>query len=74
MIPAGCAVVIMADAADLTLTLTGNGATPESGNILQGTSSAGAVAGARVLSNVGDDFGFFTFTGTIPANKAYYVE
>ena len=75
VIPAGCAVVIMAESADLTLTLTGSGATPESGNILRGTPSATAApAGAHVMSKVDSAFGFFTFTGTIPANKAYYVE
>ena len=75
IIPAGCAVVIMADTSELTLTATGLSATPEDGNILQGTSAATAApSGARVLSQVGETFGFFQFTGTIPANKAYYVE
>lgn len=75
IVPAGCAVVIVADAASLTLTMTGSSATPKDGNILQGTSTATAApAKAYVLSKEGETFGFFKFTGTIPANKAYYVE
>lgn len=85
IIPANCAVVIMADTSALTnptvasgiVTLTPTSAAEPvvSGNILQGTSAeTAAPAGARVLSKVSDTFGFFEFTGEIPANKAYYVE
>ena len=85
VIPAGCAVVIMADASALTnptatggiITITETTAAEPSvsGNILLGVDTpTSAPSGAHVLSKVGDDFGFFTFTGTIPANKAYYVE
>ncbi len=85
VIPAGCAVVIMADASALTnrtatggiVTLTPTSAAEPSvsGNILLGVDSpTAAPSGAYVMSKVGSDFGFFTFTGTIPANKAYYVE
>lgn len=75
IVPAGCAVVIMADKSSVTLTVTDATATPETGNILQGTSAATAApAHARVMSQVGTTFGFFEYTGEIPANKAYYVE
>jgi hypothetical protein len=75
IIPAGCAVVIVSDASELTMTMTGSGATPKEGNILRGTSAATAApANAYVLSKEGETFGFFKYTGEIPANKAYYVE
>lgn len=86
IIPKGTAVIIMADTSALdasdkiTLIPTAVTATPVSGNVLQGTSSATAastVAGGKkvyVLSKVGDDFGFFEYTGEIPGNKAYYNE
>ena len=90
IIPANCAVVIIADTAELTLTSTDSSATPESGNILLGVSAdtkastllTPAVPGSNlyltavyVLSRDSDgNFGFFKFSGTIPANKAYYVE
>ena len=84
IIPAGCAVIIMADASAmygilagsgyLVLTATSADAPSVSGNILQGTSSAATVPGAYVLSKVSDNFGFYEYTGEIPANKAYYVE
>ena len=84
IIPANCAVVIMADASVLTNVSNGSGtltistttadAPAVSGNILQGTSSAATVPGAYVLSKVSDNFGFYEYTGEIPANKAYYVE
>ena len=73
VIPAACAVVIMADSDDITLTVTDSTATPEPGNILKGTSAATpAPAGAHVMSKVENTFGFFNYSGTIPANKAYY--
>ncbi len=83
IVPSDCAVVIIADTADLTLTMTGSSATPEDGNILRGTDADTAVSSLDVPSgqNVyvmskpsGGTFGFFQFTGTIPANKAYYFE
>lgn len=75
IVPAGCAVVIMADSASLTLSATNSNAPNVSGNILLGTSAAmAAPAGTHVLSKVSENFGFFGFTGEIPANKAYYVE
>lgn len=84
IIPAGCPVIIMADASaltgisagsgTLTLTATSDDAPSVSGNILQGTSSAATVPGAKVLGRVGENFGFFGYTGSIPANKAYYIE
>ena len=75
IVPAGCAVVIMAESASITLTATNANAPAVSGSILRGASTATAApSGAHVLSKVSEAFGFFTFTGTIPANKAYYVE
>lgn len=82
IVPAGCAVVIMADSADITLTVTDASATAESGNILHGTSEATAKASlfsgnqkVYVMGKSGNNFGFFEFSGaTVPANKAYYVE
>ena len=74
IIPADCAVIIMADSADITLNVTSATAPSVSGNILQGTSAEATKSGVFVMSKVGNEFGFFNFTGTVPANKAYYVE
>ena len=75
VIPAGCAVVIMADSASLEITCPSNSAPSVTGNILRGTSSAiQAPSGAHVMSQVGNTFGFFEYSGEIPAGKAYYVE
>ena len=75
IVPANCAVVIMADSASLTLSATNSNAPEVSGNILLGTSAAmAAPSGAHVLSKVSESVGFYSFTGDIPANKAYYVE
>ena len=80
VIPADCAVVIMAESASIdpsiaiTLTKTEATATPEAGNILEGTITATDKPGVHVMSKSGTSFGFFEYTGTdpIPANKAYY--
>ena len=76
IIPAGCPVVIMADSASLTLTVTEESATPESGNILQGTLDETPTPNdAHVLSLVNGVIGFYRYSGGfIPANKAYYEE
>ena len=75
IVPAGCAVVIMSDSASIEITLTDANAPAVSGNILLGTTAtAAAPSNAHVLSKVDSNFGFFGFTGEIPANKAYYVE
>ncbi len=82
-IPAGTPVVIMSDAAAITLTkLDASTMTAESDNIFQGTAAetlrTSLITGSQkvyVLGKVGDEFGFYEYTGdTIPANKAYYVE
>ena len=82
-IPAGTPVVIMSDAAAITLTkLDASTMTAESDNILHGTAAetlrTSLITGSQkvyVLGKVGDEFGFYEYTGdTIPANKAYYVE
>ena len=83
IVPAGTAVIIMTTKADVAMTATLSTATPESGNILQGTSEATSVESLSipdgkkvyVMGQVSGNFGFFEYTGsTIPANKAYYVE
>lgn len=82
IIPAGCAVVIMAEASaltsvqdgsgTLTLTATNETASAVIGNILKGTISKTDKSNVHVMSKVGNTFGFFPFIGSIPANKAYY--
>ncbi len=82
IIPKNTAVIIMADASavdasgKIVLTTTTETATPVSGNVLHGTSTATAAgANTYVLSkDANGNFGFFKFTGTIPANKAYINE
>lgn len=87
VIPAGTAVVIVADTASIQLTATDSTEpiTLNSGtNILQGSNAAvsltaGEIDGktAYVMGLVGNPavLGFYPFTGpAIPANKAYYVE
>lgn len=75
IIPADCAVMIMAESASVTLTATDASVPSVAGNILHGTSAATtAPAGAHVMSKVSDTFGFFEYSGEIPAGKAYYVE
>ena len=83
VIPADCAVVIMAESASIEATVSGADAPSVDGNILEGTSADTAastlVTGTKkvhVMGLVSNTFGFFEYTGTdpIPANKAYYVE
>lgn len=83
IIPAGCAVVIMADKTAVELTSTTNAAPSVTGNILKGATADTAVSSLNlqsgqkvyVLGQSGDTLGFYEFTGeTIPANKAYYIE
>lgn len=81
-IPANTAVVIIADRANIALTLDSrttviNDHAP-GGNQLQGSDSPVTVSGLggtpHVLSLDGTTIGFHPYTGTeIPANKAYYV-
>lgn len=72
LIPAGCAVVIMAESESVTLTATSDEAPSVSDNILKGTTTATEKTDVHVMGLSGDTFGFFSFTGTIPAGKAYY--
>lgn len=83
VIPADTPVVIMSDAAAITLTkIDATTVAAESGNILRGTAvetlRTGLITGSEkvyVLGKIGDVFGFYEYTGDeIPANKAYYVE
>lgn len=82
VIPADCAVVIMADSETIPLTITYETATPESGNILKGvvadTAMTDLITGSEkvcVMGKSGSTFGFFEFSGTtVPAKKAYYLK
>ena len=82
VIPAGCAVIIMADTETIPLTVTYETATQESGNILKGvvadTAKTDLTTGSEkvcVMGKSGSTFGFFEFSGTtVPANKAYYLK
>lgn len=73
IVPAGCAVVIMSDSASLTLTAISAAVPSVTGNILRGTAAATTKLSVYVMSQANGAFGFFEFTGEIPANKAYYV-
>ena len=81
LIPADCAVVIMAESASIEVTATTADAPSVDGNILQGTSAATAastlVTGnqkVHVMGLVSNTFGFFEYSGEIPAHKAFYVK
>ena len=87
VIPADCAVVIMVESSStndpIEITLTKTSPYSSVTGILRGTSTATAasslVSGTNkkvyVLGKDADgNVGFFPFDGTIPANKAYYVE
>lgn len=80
VIPSATAVIIVADAASVTLsTLASTEVTAYAGNILQGSDSVVAVSGLSgtpyVLNISGGTLGFYKFTGaSIPAGKAYYLK
>lgn len=80
VIPSGTAVIIVADAASVTLTtLASTEVTAYAGNILQGSDTAVTVSGLSgtpyVLNISGGTLGFYKFTGaSIPAGKAYYLK
>lgn len=87
-IPAGVAVVILSDSADIEIqSITDNTSVTDhayGGNILRGSNSPVTVTDEKVdgktpyvLGVAGDPavLGFYKYTGSfIPANKAYYVE
>jgi hypothetical protein len=82
VIPAMTPVIIMSEAASISLQKMATAPSiTVSENILQGTDANKNVShyynsmekNAYVLSKVGDVFGFFKFSGTIPANKAYFI-
>ena len=77
VIPAGTAVIIVADAAEVTLTkLDSTEVTAHAGNILVGsdTEIAKPAGNVYVLGIVESTLGFYKYTGSvIPAGKAYYV-
>ena len=83
VIPHGTAVIVVADAASITLSkLASTDVTAHAGNILQGSDTAVTVTAGKVdgktpyvLNISGDNLGFYKFTGsTIPAGKAYYLK
>ena len=77
VIPRGTAVIIVADAVELTLTkLDSTEVTAHAGNILVGsdTEIAKPAGNVYVLGIVEGAVGFYKYSGsTIPAGKAYYV-
>lgn len=85
IIPSDCPVVIMVESSStndsIDITLTKTSPKQSEGGVLEGTSTptdaSSLVTGNEkvyVLSKDADgNVGFFPFTGTIPANKAYYV-
>ena len=79
VIPHGTAVIVVADAASITLTkLASTEVTAYDGNILRGSDTALAKPAGTVyvLGIAGEPaaLGFFSFKGsTIPAGKAYYL-
>ena len=80
VIPHGTAVIIVADAASVTLsTLASTEVTAYAGNILIGSNSEVTVSGLSgipyVLNISGGTLGLYKFTGeSIPAGKAYYLK
>lgn len=83
VIPHGTAVIVVADAASITLTkLASTDVTAHAGSILQGSDTAVTVTAGKVdgktpyVLNISSEvLGFYKFTGdTIPAGKAYYLK
>ena len=86
IIPADCPVVIMVESSStndsIEITLTKTSPKQSEGGVLEGTSTPTAASSlvtgnekVYVLSKDADgNVGFFPFTGTIPANKAYYIK
>lgn len=83
VIPHGTAVIVVADAASITLTkLASTDVTAHAGSILQGSDTAVTVTAGKVdgktpyvLYISSEVLGFYKFTGdTIPAGKAYYLK
>ena len=77
-IPAGTAVIIIADSASVVLTKSNSNASVEihgGSNILKGSNTPVAQDDTqRVLGVVGEVLGFYKFIGAyLPANKAYYI-
>ena len=73
-IPAGNAAVLKSSNAAITMTLTTSASGDYTGNELLGADAAmDAPANAYCLTGYGGTLGFYTYTGTIPVNKAYLV-
>ena len=75
VVPAGTPVIIMGEAASIELKRVSDPSITVADNILQGTSTATAAgANTYVLNKDADgNFGLFKFEGTIPANKAFFI-
>jgi hypothetical protein len=82
IVPAGCAVVLMAEPSvvkngTIKLRTTGENATPAAGNVLKGSDTAVAVSsGTAYVLGVNDkgEIGFYLAGTEVPANKAYIVK
>lgn len=74
IVPADCPVIIISSETSVTAIKAITELTNPADNILHGTATATAVDGAYVMSSIGGVFGFYPFTGTIPAGRAYYTE
>lgn len=82
IVPAGCAVILMAEPSVvkngmITLKTTGENASPVAGNVLKGSDSEVAVtSGTAYVLGVDDagEIGFYLAGSTVPANKAYIVK
>ena len=82
IVPAGCAVVLMAEPSVvkkgmITLRPTGENATPAAGNVLKGSDAEETVSsGTAYVLGVNDkgEIGFYLAGTEVPANKAYIVK
>ena len=73
-IPANNAAVLKSSNAAITMTLTTSASDDYTGNELQGANAAmAAPTNAYCLTGYDGTLGFYTYTGTIPVNKAYLV-
>ena len=82
IVPAGCAVVLMAEPSvvkkgTITLRTTGENATPAVGNVLKGSDTEESVSsGTAYVLGVDEkgEIGFCLAGSSVPANKAYIVK
>ncbi len=82
IVPAGCAVILMAEPSVvkngmITLKTTGENASPVKGNVLKGSDSEVSVtSGTAYVLGVDEtgEIGFYLAGSAVPANKAYIVK